>query len=95
MSDRRSSVVLRSVAEQNGVSTMVLSEKKATAEGREGVSNRALASNFETPILATSYIFLSPRATGQRRSREPGAGLGLEVAECAPSGELEPQPRKR
>ena len=32
----------------------------------------------------------APRAQGAR-----GAGLGLEVTERAPSGDLEPQPRKQ
>ena len=71
------------------------SEKEGTAEGREGVSNCALASHFETPILVTNCNFESPRLTGQQRSRESGAGLSLGVTERAPSGDLEPQPRKR
>ena len=74
MSDRRSSVVLRSVAEQNGVSTMVLSEKEGTAEGREGVSNCALASQFETPIKVIDSILnpQDPPASGARESQAPG-----------------------
>ena len=64
------------------------SEKEGTARGTRGRFELCIGITSETPTLVTT----SP-AAGPQRSR--GAGLGLEVTERVPSGDLEPQPRKQ
>ena len=76
------------MARRGGERSFYAPRRRAPHEGREGVSNCASDSHFETPTLVT----ISP-AAGPQRSR--GAGLGLEVTERVPSGDLEPQPRKQ
>jgi hypothetical protein len=64
------------------------SEKEGTTRGTRGRFELCIGITSETPTLVT----ISP-AAGPQRSRD--AGLGLEVTERVPSGDLEPQPNKQ
>ena len=64
------------------------SEKEGTTRGMRGRFELCIGITSETPTLVT----ISP-AAGPQRSRD--AGLGLEVTERVPSGDLEPQPKQQ
>ena len=64
------------------------SEKEGTARGTRGRFELCIGITFRNPTLVTT----SP-AAGPQRARD--AGLGLEVTERVPSGDLVPQPRKQ
>ena len=64
------------------------SEKEGTARGTQERFELCIGIRFLNPTLVT----ISP-AGGPQGAR--GAGLGLEVTERVPSGDLEPQPRKK